>query len=195
MVPQALTALATGNRLPGRPDTSFPSCLLLLVLAWPRSQRCGQGTPVRTRKDHAAPHRHAACCGVQGTRWRLAPVGKARSVVRQGTGARANTPVEGARAESWSSRITTTGATSSLWRSDSSGATCAGATWREGMALALSDQPDLVLVDIGLRDIDGYEVARRLRNRLGHDVQLVALTGYGQETDRRDPSQSETSTQ
>jgi hypothetical protein len=57
MVPQALTALATGNRLPGRPDTSFPSCLLLLVLAWPRSQRCGQGTPVRTRKDHAASHR------------------------------------------------------------------------------------------------------------------------------------------
>jgi CheY-like chemotaxis protein len=63
------------------------------------------------------------------------------------------------------------------------------------MALALSDQPDLVLVDIGLRDIDGYEVARSLRTRLGHDVQLVALTGYGQETDRRDPSQSETSTQ
>jgi hypothetical protein len=47
------------------------------------------------------------------------------------------------------------------------------------MALALSDQPDLVLVDIGLRDIDGYEVARRLRNRLGHDVQLVALPATG----------------
>ena len=97
MVPQALTALATGNRLPGRPDTSFPSCLLLLVLAWPRSQRCGQGTPVRTRKDRAAPHRHAACCGVLGTRWRLAPVGKARSVVRPATGARTDSPVEGAR--------------------------------------------------------------------------------------------------
>jgi signal transduction histidine kinase/CheY-like chemotaxis protein len=61
----------------------------------------------------------------------------------------------------------------------------AGATGREGMALALSDQPDLVLVDIGLPDVDGYEVARRLRTRLGHDVQLVALTGYGQEADRR----------
>ena len=61
----------------------------------------------------------------------------------------------------------------------------AGATGREGMALALSDQPDLVLVDIGLPDVDGYEVARSLRARLGHHVQLVALTGYGQETDRR----------
>ena len=61
----------------------------------------------------------------------------------------------------------------------------AAATGREGMALALSDQPDLVLVDIGLSDVDGYEVARSLRTRLGHDVQLVALTGYGQEADRR----------
>jgi len=41
------------------------------------------------------------------------------------------------------------------------------------------------LVDIGLPDIDGYGVARRPRTRLGHHVQLVALTGYGQETDRR----------
>lgn len=157
MVAQALTALATGNRLPGRPDTSFPSCLLLLVVAWPRSQRCGQGTPDRTRKDHAAPHRHAACCGVQGTRWRLAPVEKARSVVRQGTGARANTPVEGARAESWSSRITTTGATSSLWRSDSSGATCAGATCGNGSGSQRPARPRL-----GRHRAAGH---RRLRGR------------------------------
>ncbi len=39
--------------------------------------------------------------------------------------------------------------------------------------------------DIGLPDVDGYEVARTLRARLGHDVQLVALTGYGQDADRR----------
>jgi two-component system, sensor histidine kinase len=61
----------------------------------------------------------------------------------------------------------------------------AGATGREGMALVLGDHPDLVLVDIGLPDVDGYEVARTLRARLGHDVRLVALTGYGQEADRR----------
>lgn len=41
------------------------------------------------------------------------------------------------------------------------------------------------MVDIGLPDIDGYGVARRPRTRLGLHVLLVALTGYGQETDRR----------
>jgi PAS domain S-box-containing protein len=43
---------------------------------------------------------------------------------------------------------------------------------------------DLVLLDIGLPGLDGYEVARRLRGRLGHAPMLVALTGYGQAEDR-----------
>jgi CheY-like chemotaxis protein len=35
-------------------------------------------------------------------------------------------------------------------------------------------------------DLDGYEVARRIRQRPeGHDVTLIALTGWGQEEDRR----------
>ena len=35
------------------------------------------------------------------------------------------------------------------------------------------------MIDIGLPEIDGYEVARRIRRRLGASVRLFALTGYG----------------
>jgi two-component system CheB/CheR fusion protein len=46
--------------------------------------------------------------------------------------------------------------------------------------------PDIVLLDIGLPGMDGYEVARRLRAEPSLDgVCLVALTGYGSEADRR----------
>ena len=46
--------------------------------------------------------------------------------------------------------------------------------------------PEVALVDIGLPDIDGYEVARRLREALGDGCcRLVALTGFGQPEDRR----------
>ena len=46
-------------------------------------------------------------------------------------------------------------------------------------------EPDVVLLDIGLPEMDGYEVAHRLRQRMGsRPVTLVALTGYGQREDR-----------
>ena len=46
--------------------------------------------------------------------------------------------------------------------------------------------PKVVLLDISLPGIDGYEVARRIRLQpLGNEVTLVALTGWGQEKDRR----------
>ncbi len=46
-------------------------------------------------------------------------------------------------------------------------------------------QPDVVLLDIGLPGIDGYEVARRVRQSpFGKGVVLVALTGWGQDKDK-----------
>jgi CheY-like chemotaxis protein len=54
------------------------------------------------------------------------------------------------------------------------------------LPLAAKHQPDVVFLDSGLPDMDGFEVARRLwrESRLA-GVHLVALTGYGQEEDRR----------
>jgi PAS domain S-box-containing protein len=46
--------------------------------------------------------------------------------------------------------------------------------------------PDVVLLDIGLPGIDGYEVARRVRAHPGGEgVRIYAMTGYGQDEDRR----------
>jgi signal transduction histidine kinase/ActR/RegA family two-component response regulator len=55
----------------------------------------------------------------------------------------------------------------------------------DGVALALEQRPNAILIDIGLPGLDGYGVARRLRNELGDSVRLVALTGYGSMQDRK----------
>jgi signal transduction histidine kinase len=53
-----------------------------------------------------------------------------------------------------------------------------------GLELAAEFDPDCVMLDIGLPTIDGYEVARRLRDRDGDRHRtLVAITGYGQDPD------------
>lgn len=54
-----------------------------------------------------------------------------------------------------------------------------------GLALILEKRPDVAILDIGLPDLDGFEVARRVREALGRAVRLVALTGYGSDEDRR----------
>jgi signal transduction histidine kinase/CheY-like chemotaxis protein len=55
-----------------------------------------------------------------------------------------------------------------------------------GLALAAEARPDVALIDIGLPDVDGYEVARRMRAAPGgRTIGLVAITGYGQAEDQR----------
>jgi signal transduction histidine kinase/CheY-like chemotaxis protein len=55
-----------------------------------------------------------------------------------------------------------------------------------GLALAAEARPDVALIDIGLPDLDGYEVARRLRAAPGgRRIGLIAITGYGQREDQR----------
>jgi PAS domain S-box-containing protein len=46
-------------------------------------------------------------------------------------------------------------------------------------------EPDVALLDIGMPEVDGYEVARRVRQRpSGRKLTLIAVTGWGQEADR-----------
>jgi signal transduction histidine kinase len=58
-------------------------------------------------------------------------------------------------------------------------------TGKEGVMTARAYQPDVILLDIGLPDIDGCEVARRLREeKTLMDVRIIAMTGYSGEADR-----------
>ena len=51
---------------------------------------------------------------------------------------------------------------------------------------AVEYQPDFVLLDIGLPDMNGYEVAQHLRRQQRtKNVSLIAITGYGQDSDRK----------
>jgi len=57
---------------------------------------------------------------------------------------------------------------------------------RGAIAAARLAQPELVLLDIGMPDMSGYEVARQLRAEPGlNATTLIALTGYGSDDDRR----------
>lgn len=54
-----------------------------------------------------------------------------------------------------------------------------------GLQTVLRERPDLALVDLGLPGLDGYQVARGIREELGLDVILVAVSGFGQPEDKR----------
>ncbi|HEX8409023.1 MAG TPA: ATP-binding protein [Thermoanaerobaculia bacterium] len=54
-----------------------------------------------------------------------------------------------------------------------------------GVDAIVAQKPDLALVDIGLPGIDGYEVAARVRESIGRNVVLVAVSGFGLPEDKR----------
>jgi signal transduction histidine kinase len=57
----------------------------------------------------------------------------------------------------------------------------AAADGREALLAVREYEPEVVLLDIGLPGMDGYEVARSLRSEMGSETpMLVAMTGYGQ---------------
>ena len=56
----------------------------------------------------------------------------------------------------------------------------------EAVQLVSSFNPDVVLMDLGLPLLNGFEAARRMRDLPeGRDLVIVAQTGWGQEDDRR----------
>ena len=57
---------------------------------------------------------------------------------------------------------------------------------RAALELAEAFRPEVILLDIGLPKMNGYEVARRVREQpWGQDMVLIAATGWGQEEDKR----------
>jgi CheY-like chemotaxis protein len=62
-------------------------------------------------------------------------------------------------------------------------------TGPEGLRMIETFPADVVILDIGLPGMDGYEVARRLRES-GFQGRLIALSGYGRPEDTKSPSNS-----
>jgi CheY-like chemotaxis protein len=56
----------------------------------------------------------------------------------------------------------------------------------EALEIASEFRPDILLLDLGMPRLDGYETARRAREQSwGHGVTIIALTGWGQPEDQR----------
>ncbi len=55
----------------------------------------------------------------------------------------------------------------------------------QALATAITEHPDIILLDIGLPGMDGYEVCRRLRAEGFANTRIIAMTGYGQDKDKQ----------
>lgn len=56
----------------------------------------------------------------------------------------------------------------------------------EALAVAERERPDIAVLDIGMPDLNGYEVAERIRREAwGEGMTLIAMTGWGQAEDKR----------
>ena len=62
---------------------------------------------------------------------------------------------------------------------------------QEAVEAAARLRPDVILLDIGMPNMNGYEACRRIRQQPGgDDVVIIALTGWGQDEDRRRSSEA-----
>jgi CheY-like chemotaxis protein len=62
---------------------------------------------------------------------------------------------------------------------------CVAADGPQGVAIALSQQPDLILMDLSLPEMDGWEVTRRLKtNDATSEIPIIALTAHAMISDR-----------
>jgi signal transduction histidine kinase len=55
----------------------------------------------------------------------------------------------------------------------------------KALEIAAAERPGILIVDIGMPGMDGYELCRRVRQMGLVDARIIALTGYGQERDRQ----------
>ena len=64
--------------------------------------------------------------------------------------------------------------------------TCTAHDGLEALELAEAFRPDVMLLDIGLPKLNGYDACRRIRQQpWGNGIFIIAVTGWGQEEDRR----------
>src|SRR5262249_57978168 len=84
---------------------------------------------------------------------------------------------------SLSSRTMRTRGRACVWPWSFAGIRWWAADGATGLEVLRRERPRVAVLDIGLPGMDGYELARRIREELGPGIVLVALTGYGRARD------------